>query len=305
MAPRANWKGFLKIDEVVCPIALYAAASTSERIALHVLNRETGHRVRRQFVDEDTGKPVASEDQVKGYERAPGDYVVLEPDEIASAVPESDKTLAVQAFIRCDQVDDVYFDRPYYLGPGDPAARETYALVREGLRARNVVAIARTVLFRRMRTVLVRAHGEGLIAATLNFDYEVRSAAEAFKDISPVKIEKEMLDLARHIIATKRGQFDPKTFDDRYERALEEVVRAKLEGRLPPAREPAPASNVIDLMDALRRSAGAEANRTAATPARPKSAEGKRAAKAKKTAPAKNTTRTGKTAARSGRKKAS
>jgi DNA end-binding protein Ku len=293
MAPRANWKGYLKIDEVVCPIALYTAASTSERIALHVLNRETGHRVRRQFVDEETGKPVESENQVKGYERAPGDYVMLEPDEIAAAVPESDKTLAVQAFIRCDEVDDVYLDRPYYLGPGDPAARETYALVREGLRARNVVAIARTVLFRRMRTVLVRAHGEGLVAATLNFDYEVRSAAEAFQGISPGKIEQEMLDLAEHIIATKRGQFDPKTFHDRYERALEEVVRAKLEGRPPPAREPAPASNVIDLMDALRRSAGVEANR-----ARPKSA-----AKAKK-APAKKATRTPKTAARTGRKKA-
>jgi DNA end-binding protein Ku len=210
MAPRANWKGNLKVGEVVCPIALYTAASTSERIAFHILNRKTGNRVGRQFFDQETGKPVDAADQIKGYERGPGDFVMLEPEEIAAAIPDSDKTLAVQAFIPCAEVDDVYFDRPYYLGPGSPAARETYILLREGLRARKVVAIAQTVLFRRVRTVLVRAHGEGLIGATLNFDYEIRSADEAFQDIPDAKIDKEMLDLAEHIIATKRGEFDPK-----------------------------------------------------------------------------------------------
>ena len=262
MAPRANWKGFLKVDEVVCPIALYTAASTSERIAFHILNRKTGHRVRREFFDQETGKPVDAADQVKGYERSRGDYVMLEPEEIAAAIPDSDKTLAVQAFIPCAEVDDVYFDRPYYLGPGSSAARETYVLLREGLRVRKVVAIAQAVLFRRVRTVLVRAHGEGLIGATLNFDYEIRSADEAFQDIPDAKIDPEMLDLAKHIIATKRGEFDPKTFDDRYEAALAEVVRAKVEGRPVPARKPAPPANVVNLLDALRQSAqasGAEA----------------------------------------------
>ena len=123
MAPRANWKGFLKIAEVTCPVALYTAASTSERIAFHTINRATGHRVRRQFVDSDTGKPVEKEDQVKGYEVGYGDYVVLEPEEVAAAVPESDKTLSVEAFIAADDIDDVYFDKPYYLSPVRPPCR--------------------------------------------------------------------------------------------------------------------------------------------------------------------------------------
>jgi DNA end-binding protein Ku len=283
MAPRANWKGFLKVGEVVCPIALYTAASTSERIAFHVLNRKTDNRVRREFFDQETGKPVEAGDQVKGYERGPGDYVMLEPEEIAAAIPDSDKTLAVQAFIPCAEVDDVYFDRPYYLGPASPAARETYVLLREGLRARKVVAIAQTVLFRRVRTVLVRAHGDGLIGATLNFDYEIRSADEAFQDIPDSKIDREMLDLAKHIIATKRGEFDPKTFDDRYEAALADVVRAKVEGRPLPSRKAAPPANVVNLMDALRQSAkasGVETKEVAAKPGKVRPA--KKGAVAKK-----------------------
>jgi DNA end-binding protein Ku len=277
MAPRANWKGFLKIGEVVCPIALYTAASTSERIAFRILNRKTGNRVRREFFDQETGKSVDAADQVKGYERGRGDYVMLEPEEIAAAIPDSDKTLTVQAFAPCAEVDDVYFDRPYYLGPASPAARETYILLREGLRARKVVAIAQTVLFRRFRTVLVRAHGEGLIGATLNFDYEIRSADEAFHDIPDAKIDREMLDLAKHIIATKRGEFDPKTFDDRYEAALAEVVRAKVEGRPLPARKPSPPANVVNLLDALRQSA--KASRAQTTEASANSGEVKRAKK--------------------------
>ena len=282
MAPRANWKGFLKVGEVVCPIALYTAASTSERIAFHILNRKTDNRVRREFFDQETGKPVEAADQVKGYERGPGDFVMLENEEIAAAVPDSDKTLAVQAFIPCAEVDDIYFDRPYYLGPASPAAREIYVLLREGLRARNVVAIAQTVLFRRIRTVLVRAHGDGLIGATLNFDYEIRSADEAFQAIPEAKIDREMLDLAKHIIATKRGEFDPRTFDDRYEAALADVVRAKVEGRPLPSRKPAPPPNLVNLLDALRQSAKASGATTEASSKTGKVKRAKKAAVARK-----------------------
>ncbi|TWB71887.1 DNA end-binding protein Ku [Nitrospirillum amazonense] len=256
MAPRANWKGFLKIGEVSCPVALYTAASSSERIAFHTVNRATGHRVHRQFVDSETGKPVDREDQVKGYEVARGDYVVLEPDEVAAVVPESDKTLSVLAFIPCADIDDVYFDKPYYLAPSDRHADEAFALIREGMRAKKVAALAQTVLFRRVRTVLVRAHGAGLIATTLNFDYEVRSAAQAFDEIADIKIEGEMLDLAKHIIETKKGVFKPEDFDDRYEAALADLVKAKLEGKAPPARKRAPPAKTTDLMAALRESAG-------------------------------------------------
>jgi len=256
MAPRANWKGFLKLDELTCPVALYTAASTSERIAFHTLNRETGHRVHRQFVDEETGKPVPAEDQVKGYEVAQGQYVMLDPEEIAAAIPESDKILAIESFVPCDAIDDVYFDRPYYLAPSGASAEEAFVLLREGMRKEKVAALACAVLFRRLRTLLIRAFKDGLAATTLHFDYEVRSADAAFAEISERKIQGEMLDLAKHIIDTKRGRFDPHDFKDRYEAALADLVRAKQEGmpiELPKA--PAP-SNVIDLMEALRQSAG-------------------------------------------------
>lgn len=256
MAPRANWKGFLKIAEVTCPVALYTAASTSDRIAFHTINRATGHRVRRQFVDSDTGKPVEKDEQVKGYEVSQGDYVVLDPEEVASAVPESDKTLAVSAFIGCTDIDDVYFDKPYYLGPADKTAEDAYALIREGMRKSKVAAIAQTVLFRRVRTVLIRAHNDGLIATTLNFDYEVRSARDAFKDVPAMKIKGEMLELAEHIIKTKMGTFDASKFDDRYEVALADLVKAKLEGKAIPTRKEPKREKVVDLMAALRESAG-------------------------------------------------
>ncbi len=256
MAPRANWKGVLKIGELSCPVALYTAASTAERIAFHTLNRRTGHRVHRQYVDEGTGKPVEAADQVKGYETGDGDYVVLEPEEIAAAIPDSDKTLAVDAFIADDEIDDLYLDRPYYLAPATPVAHEAFAVLREGMRQRQVAAIAHAVLFRRLRAVLVRPQDNGLVATTLNFDYEVRSADDAFRAIPERKIDGEMLDLARHIIATKMGKFAPERFDDRYEAALADLVRAKLAGRKPkPLPKAAPATRPSDLLEALRGSA--------------------------------------------------
>lgn len=256
--PRANWKGYLKVAELSCSVGLYTAASTSERIAFHTINRATGHRVNREFIDSESGKPVDREDQVKGYEVGPDDYVVLEPEELAEAVPESDKTLNVEAFIDCSDVDRVYFDRPYYLAPADKHAEEVYALIREGMRAKNVAALARTVLFRRMRTVLIRAHDQGMIANTLNFNYEVRSAEEAFDDVPEMKIEGEMLELAEHIIDTKAGKFDPTQFEDRYDAAVAELVKAKAEGRKLPRRKAPEPSKVVDLMQALRESAGAK-----------------------------------------------
>ncbi|RVH78284.1 Ku protein, partial [Sinorhizobium medicae] len=255
VAARALWKGYVRFGEVTAPVALYTATSTSERISFHTVNKETGNRVRREFVDSATGKPVEKEDQVKGYELDNDRYVVLDPEEVASAVPESDKTLRVQAFITCDDIEKVYFDKPYYLTP-DKMGTEAYALLRDGMQKKNVAAIAQTVLFRRMRTVLLRAHDKGLIATTLNFDYEVRSAKEAFKDIPDIKIEGEMLELAKHIIGTKKGTFSADEFDDRYEAALAELIKAKLEGKALPKRAAPKVSKANDLLEALRQSAG-------------------------------------------------
>jgi DNA end-binding protein Ku len=281
MAARANWKGLLKAGEVSCPVALYTAASTSERIAFHILNRKTGHRVHREFVDAETGERVEAKEQVKGYETGPGDYIAFEPEEIAKAVPEADKTLDVEAFVPCGQVDDVYFDRPYYLAPSAPAGAEAFALIRDVMASAKVAAVARTVLFRRVRSVLIRAHGEGLIAHTLNFDYEVRSAEEAFSDLPDAKADDEMLDLALHIIKKKAGRFDPTTFDDRYDAALVELVKAKMEGRkITPPKAPEP-TKPSDLMEALRQSAGDESEASAE----------KRKATPRKTAKSKTTKR--------------
>lgn len=261
MAPRANWKGYLKLGELSCAVALYTAASTSERIAFHTVNRATGHRVRREFVDRETGKPVEREDQVKGYEVGDGDYIVLEPKEIAAVVPASDKTLSVDAFIACGEIDTVYLDRPYYLAPADKVAQEVFALIREGLSKNKVAMLARTLLFRRLRTLLIRPHEAGMIASTLNFDYEVRDAAEIFRSVPEVTIKGEMLELAEHIIATKKGKFDPRAFDDRYEAALAELVQAKVEGRPLPTQKTKKPAPVVDLLEALRQSAAAGKSR--------------------------------------------
>lgn len=256
---RAIWKGHLSVGELSCAVAMYAAATTSERISFHIVNRKTGNRVRREYVDEQTGKPVARDDQVKGYETAKNSHVILEPEEIAAATPEGDKTLAVANFIACDDVDTVYFDKPYFLTPADEAAEAAFAVIREGMRRKKVAALARAVLFRRVRSVLIRPRGRGFLANTLNFDYEVLPAEDAFADMPALKIKGEMLDLARHIIKTKEGAFDPAAFDDRYDAALAELVRAKAEGREieKPARKQE--AKVIDLMQALRDSAAVAA----------------------------------------------
>ena len=257
MAPRAIWKGFVKISELTIPVALYSAATTSERVSFHTINRKTGNRVRRQFVDEETEQPVEKENQVKGYEISQGQYVIVEPKEIQEAIPESDKTIRIDKFIPCPEVDTAYFDKPYYLTPSGPVGDEGFALISEGLRRQKVAALGRAVLFRRLRTVLLRPQGALLAAHTLHFDYEVRPAAEIFDDIPELKIEGEMLDLAKHIINTKSGTFNPREFDDRYEEALAELVKAKIAGREFKAPKPPKETKVVDLMDALRKSAGA------------------------------------------------
>lgn len=270
MAVRPQWKGWLAFGEVSCPVSLYTAASTAERVAFNTLNLKTGNRVRREFVDSDTGRPVERGAQVKGYEIDDGRYVVLTPEEVASAVPEGDKTMRIEAYIPCREIDDTYFDKPYYLTPSDRTGDEAFALIRDGMRKGKVAAIAKALLFRRVRTVLVRPHGDGLIATTLNFDYEVRSAHKAFADVPKIKIGGEMLELAKHIIATKKGSFDPRTFDDRYEAALADLVKAKLEGRSLPKRKAPKASKPDDLLEALRLSAGASSKLEAAETKQPR-----------------------------------
>jgi DNA end-binding protein Ku len=270
----------VRIAEVTVPVP-YAAASTTERIALHAINRPTGHRVRREFVDAETVETVERDDQVKGYEVAKDEYGSIEPEKIEAVTPHGDETLIFAAFVDLAGVDDLYLDKPYCLGPD-----ETFTLVREGMRPAKAAAVAEAVLCRRARTVPIRPFGRGLAASTLNYDFEVRPAVEAFSRISAKATTGAMLDLAVHIIKTKRGAFDPHEVRDRYEEALAELVKLKLERKTIPKRAPARAGATISLMLAPRDSAVASGQSRPSTKTAAKKKSGRRAPeKAKPAAP--------------------
>ncbi|MBP7340612.1 Ku protein [Niveispirillum sp.] len=263
MAPHASWNGVLLVGELSVDVSLYAAASSAERMSFHIVNRRTGHRVRRELVDQSTGRPVEQGDQLKGYDVGDGRYLVFEPAEVAAILPKGDRTMEVEGFIDLDDVDPLYFDRPYFLGPRGDDASDAFRLVLEGMRKKKVAALARAVLFRRLRSLLIWPGAEGFIARTLNFDHEVETAPAILKRVAEVTVKKEMLDLARHIIDTKAGTFDPATFDDRYDAALADLVRAKIEGKPVRRRKPPTRTKPDDLLEALRRSAEGTGKRKA------------------------------------------
>ncbi|MBP2536047.1 Ku protein [Agrobacterium tumefaciens] len=260
MNRRASWRGHLTFADFNCEIGLYSALTSAEKIAFNIVNRKTGHRVERQYVDSDTGEAVLRDDQVKGYELDNGDHIVIEGDEIAKLMPESDKVIRVSHFLPCDEIDKLYFDKPYYLAPGGEGGEEALTLLARAMDDENVAALGEAVLFRRNRVLLIRPSGKALVATTLNFSYEVRSQTSVFKSIPDIEFDGEMLELAGHIIEKRAGTFDPADYSDRYNDALAELVKAKIEGReitkQPPRRE----DNIIDLKEALRRSAGAGAD---------------------------------------------
>jgi DNA end-binding protein Ku len=278
MAPRANWKGYLKLSLVSCAVQLFPAASTRERVSFHLLNRETGHRLRRQLIDESTGEVVESEDQVRGYEIAKREYVTLEDDEIESVAIESTHTIDIESFVPRAEIDEVYLDAPYYLTPDGKVAEEAFSVIREAMQAKKVVGLGRVVLSRRERIVMLEPRGKGIAARTLRYAYEVRDDADYFEDIDDVKVSGEMLELAEHIIDKKLTTFDPSGFEDRYQTALVELIKAKTGHRPAPKLEAPRPTNVINLMDALRRSIAAEKGETAEPKAAPARAAAKRAA---------------------------
>ncbi len=259
MAVRALWKGSLELGDIAVAVGLYSAASSSERIALNIVNRKTLHPVHRRYVDSETGETVERDQQVKGYEIEPEHFVKVTEEEIRAAVPESDKRLSIRAFVRCADIDKTYFDKPYHLAPAEAEAGPAYGAAVASMESLGVAALAQTVLFRRLRNLLIRVDDGRLIATTLRYDYEVKAAAEAFAGMDELSIKGEMLDLARHIVKTKTKHFDPTTIEDRYEEALTELVRAKAAGKTPPKRREQPSAHVVDLMQALRESVGSAA----------------------------------------------
>ncbi|HEV2558315.1 MAG TPA: Ku protein [Microvirga sp.] len=259
MAPRANWKGYLKLSLVSCAVALYPATSSSARVRFHTLNKATGNRVKRQFIDPETGEEVAADEQVKGYEAGKGSYVLVSDEELEAIRIESTHTIDIESFVPRDQVDERYLETPYYIAPDDKVAQEAFAVIRDAMREKGRAGIARVVIARRERMVLLEPLGKGILATLLRYPYEVRGEEAYFEDIPELKLPPEMRDLAGHIIETKAADFDPSRFEDRYETAVVALIRSKQTGE--PAKAPAAPkpSNVVNLMDALRRSVDAEA----------------------------------------------
>ncbi len=264
MAPRAYWKGYLKLSLVSCPIALYPAAASSERISFRQINRKTGNRLRQQLVDDVTREPVESEDKAKGYEYAKNTYLVVNDDELEALKIDSSQTIEIDSFVPHAQIDERYFESPYYIIPDDKVGQEAFAVIREAMRDKKMVALARVVLAKREHVIMLQPWGKGLMGTTLRYPYEVRDDKTLFEDLPNVKVDPEMLKLADHIVESKKGQFDPSQFVDHYEEAVVELIRRKRAG-LPaqPQKISSTAPNVVSLMDALRKSiadkAGAKA----------------------------------------------
>ena len=254
MAPRPNWKGYLKLSLVSCPVALYPATTTSERVSFRTLNRETGNRVRRQFVDEQTGDAVESDAQIKGYEVAKGEFIQVEDDEIKAVQLESNHTIDIERFVPRDEIDELYLDTPYYLAPTDRVGEEAFAVIRDAMRAEQMVGLARVVLFRRERILMLAPRDKGIAATSLRYANEVHAASAYFDEIPETELPKQMLDLAKHIIEKMSGKFQPDSFEDRYESALIELIRSKQKGMPVKAQPVHKQANVINLMDALKRS---------------------------------------------------
>lgn len=252
--PRSSWKGYLKLSLVSCPVALFPATSSRERVSFHIMNRDTGHRTRNLVVDSETQDPVELENRVRGYEVGKNQYVYVEDGEIDQLKIESTHTIDIDNFVPRKEVDDIYLDTPYYLAPDDKIGEEAYGVIREAMRREHMVGIARIVMARRERLMMIEPRGKGLLATTLRSANEVRGEDTYFEGISDMELPDEMLSIATDIIGRKTAKFDPKKFHDRYEEALVALIESKHTGAPAPAPSAPPERQTINLMEALRRS---------------------------------------------------
>ena len=256
MAPRPYWKGYLKLSLVSCPIALHTATSGGERIAFRQINKQTGNRLRQQLVDEVTREPVENADKGRGYEYAKGAFIPVEDEELDAIAIESNHTIEIDTFVPHAQIDERYFDASYYVTPNDEVGQDAFVVIRDAMRGKGMVALGRVVLAKRERVIMLQPWDKGLMGTTLRYAYEVRNAKDYFDEIADIKVPGEMLKLAEHILDTKKDDFDPSTFVDHYEEAVVKMLQKKQAGVVVPKASGAPvvAKNVINLMDALRRS---------------------------------------------------
>jgi len=258
VAPRAYWKGYLKLSLVSCPIALYPATSEREKISFHQVNKATGNRIRYKKIDAETGDEVDNAEIVKGYEVDKGQYIELEPEELEAVAIESKHVIEIDEFVPRNEIDELYLRDPYFIVPDGEVGQQAFAVIREALRKEGMVALGKVVFTSREHVIALEARGKGLVGMTLRYPYEVRNEDEYFDTIEDEKIPKDMIDLAIHIVETKTGHFKPAAFKDDYEDALKDLLRKKQKGeKIERPKEKTP-SNVINLMDALRQSVKAD-----------------------------------------------
>jgi DNA end-binding protein Ku len=254
-ASRPYWKGYLKLSLVSCPIALYTASAARERISFRQINKKTGNRLRQQLVDDVTREPVEAEDKGKGYEVAKNTYILMDDEELDAIAVESSQTIEIDSFVPRAQIDERYLENPYYIVPNDQVGQDAFAVIREAMRDKGMAALGRVVLSKRERVIMLQPWDRGLMGMTLRYAYELRDSKDYFDEIPEMKVPKEMLQLAEHILETKAADFDPAAFVDHYEEAVLDLLKTKQAGMpTPKPREAERAPNVINLMDALRRS---------------------------------------------------
>lgn len=255
MAPRAYWKGSLKLSLVTCPVALYPASTAAGKTRFHMINRETGNRLKQQMVDAETGDVVEGDQKGRGYELSKGRYVEIEKDELEAVQIDSNHTIDIDSFVPREEIDKRYLDRPYYLVPDGKAGVDAFAVIRDAMKDQDRVALARIVLTNREHVMAIEPFGKGLLGTTLRYPYELRDEADYFDGIKSPRVSKDMVELASHILDSKAAHFDPSEFKDQYENALKALVRRKAAGKPVKAVEREErADNVIDLMDALKQS---------------------------------------------------
>src|SRR5580658_566168 len=267
MAVRAYWKGSLKLSLVSCPVLLYPATTSVDKTRFHMINKETGNRLKQQMVDAETGDVVEGDEKGRGYELAKGKYVEIDKDELEAVQIESNHTIDIDSFVPKEEIDKRYLNHPYYIAPDGKAGADAFAVIRDAMRDQDRVALARIVLTNREHVIAIEPLGKGLLGTTLRYPHELRDEDEYFGDIKSPKISKDMIELAGHILKTKAAHFDPTKFKDEYETALKKLVRRKAAGKPVTAaeREETP-DNVVSLMDALKQSLKGKASAKRATP---------------------------------------
>jgi DNA end-binding protein Ku len=255
MATRAYWKGSLKLSLVSCPVLLYPASTSVDKTRFHMINKETGNRLKQQMVDAETGDVVEGDQKGRGYELKKGEYVEIGKEELEAVQIESNHTIDIDSFVPRDEIDKRYLDHPYYIAPDGKAGVDAFAVIRDAMKDQDRVALARIVLTNREHVMTIEPLGKGLLGTTLRYPYELRDEDEYFGDIKNPKISKDMIELAGHILRTKAAHFDPSKFKDEYETALKTLIKRKAGGKPVKAapRDEKP-DNVISLMDALQRS---------------------------------------------------